>query len=135
MNKEITGGCFSGAVRYEVSAPLGFQILCQCRNCQRFSGSAFSALAAAPRSGLVIHGEIAAYEYDNGNGTGKRRRVFCPKCGSVIHGGNPAEEIVTLSASSLDDPSVFSPREVIHHDDARAWHGVAARLIGDSNRT
>jgi hypothetical protein len=111
------------------NAALGFQLLCQCRNCQQLSGSAFSALAAAPKGALTIRGATAAYEYDNGNGTGFRRRQFCPKCGAVICGGNPAEDFVTLSASSLDDPALFTPTQVIHHDDARPWHGVAARLI------
>jgi hypothetical protein len=131
MSDKITGGCHCGAVRYEVNATLGFQILCQCRNCQQLSGSAFSALAAVPRKAMTIHGTTSAYEYDNGNGTGLRRRVFCPKCGGVICGGNPAEDIVTLSASSLDDPTLFTPNEVIHHDDAPAWHHQAARLIAE----
>jgi len=132
MATTLTGGCHCGAVRYEVYVPLGFQILCQCHNCQRLSGSAFSALAAVPKSAMTLKGELASYEYDNGNGTGIRRRSFCPKCGSVIRGGNPAEDFVTLSASSLDDPSAFSPTAVIHHDDARSWHRTAVRLISDA---
>ncbi len=123
----ITGGCHCGAVRYEVAAGLGFQLLCQCRNCQQLSGGGFSALAQAAKNAFRLRGPVTAYEYDNNGRGSMRRRVFCAKCGSPIHGGNPAEDFVTLSASSLDDPSLFTPREVIHHDEARPWDHTAIR--------
>jgi len=117
----ITGGCHCGAVRYELHPPLGAQFLCQCRNCQQLSGSAFSTLILVPKRALVLTGPTSAHIYDNGGGTGLRQRVFCSRCGSPIHGGNPAEVCVTISGSSLDDPSLFAPREIIHHDEARPW--------------
>jgi len=117
----ISGGCHCGAVRYQLDAPLGFQILCQCRNCQQLSGSAFSTLIQAPKAPLVIRGPVTAYEYDNNGQGSMRRRLFCTKCGSPICGGNPVEDFVTLSGCSLDDPALFAPREIIHHDEARPW--------------
>jgi hypothetical protein len=102
--------------------------MCQCRFCQRFSGSVHSALMAVPKAGFVIEGPVKSYAYDNGHG-GRRLRVFCPICGCGIHGGNPEEDFVTLIASSLDDPALFSPTTVIHRDDAAPWHKDAATLI------
>jgi hypothetical protein len=126
--ESITGGCGCGAVRYRAKGPIGFHILCQCRFCQRFSGSVHSALLAVPKAGLVIEGPAKGYSYDNGLG-GIRLRVFCSICGSGIHGGNPDEDFVTLIASSLDDPSLFAPTEVVNRDEAAPWHKKAANLI------
>ena len=117
----ITGGCHCGAVRYEYTGTLGFQLLCQCRNCQQASGSAFTALAQASKQGFTLRGPVSAYVYDNNGRGSMRQRVFCSKCASPIHGGNPAEDFITLHAASLDDPSLFTPREIIHHDEARPW--------------
>ena len=36
-----------------------------------------------------------------------------------------------LIASSLDDPSLFSPTEVINRDEAAPWHKKAASFILD----
>jgi hypothetical protein len=123
----IAGGCHCGAVRYEFTGTPGFQILCQCRNCQRLSGSGFSTLMQAPKAQLVIRGPVTAYEYDNNGRGSMRRRLFCAKCGAPICGGNPAEDFVTLSGASLDEPDLFTPREIIHHDEARPWDRTAVR--------
>jgi hypothetical protein len=121
----ITGGCHCGAVRYEFCGTLGFKILCQCRNCQQMSGSAFSTLVQAPKAQLVIRGPVTAYEYDNNSRGSMRRKLFCARCGSPLCGGNPAEDFVTLSGASLDDLSLFTPGEIIHHDEARPWDRTA----------
>ena len=62
--ESITGGCGCGAVRYRAKGPIGFHILCQCRFCQRFSGSVHSALLAVPKEGLIIEFELTNVEND-----------------------------------------------------------------------
>ncbi len=116
----ITGGCLCGAVRYELRGELGFQLLCQCRGCQRAAGSGSAAHAQAWRRDLTLTGETRTYHSDNGAGS-PRIRVFCPQCGTRIHGGNPTEDFVTLSAGTLDDPDLFRPTQIICADEARPW--------------
>jgi hypothetical protein len=51
---ELKGGCLCGAVRYTTTAePVGSGV-CHCRDCQRFTGSAFGALVYVPKETLTI---------------------------------------------------------------------------------
>ena len=43
MNEPYTGGCACGAIRYEVSAEPAMMNDCQCRQCQRDSGTGHGA--------------------------------------------------------------------------------------------
>src|SRR5437762_12413499 len=41
---EIKGGCLCGAVRYTAEADPTSATVCHCRDCQKFTGSAFATL-------------------------------------------------------------------------------------------
>jgi hypothetical protein len=58
----ITGGCLCGRVRYTVTGEPAFSGLCHCRNCQRYTGSAFEALIAFPAASVSVQGELKAYD-------------------------------------------------------------------------
>ena len=53
------GGCSCGAVHYELAAePIrGFQ--CQCRDCQRDTGSGHASVMVFPRAAMRISGPVA----------------------------------------------------------------------------
>jgi hypothetical protein len=46
---EIKGGCLCGAVRYTAEADPTSATVCHCRDCQKFTGSAFAALVRMPK--------------------------------------------------------------------------------------
>ena len=46
----ITGGCLCGAVRYEASEPPDLNGTCNCRNCQKWTGSSYLAFAGFPKT-------------------------------------------------------------------------------------
>ena len=49
MSKAFTGGCACGAIRYEITAePIGMND-CQCRQCQRKSGTGHGILPRRSR--------------------------------------------------------------------------------------
>lgn len=51
MNKPYTGGCACGAIRYEISTDPVMMNDCQCRDCQRDSGTghgSYLIFAGAP---------------------------------------------------------------------------------------
>jgi hypothetical protein len=56
-----TGGCSCGVVRYAIAAePLpGFQ--CQCRDCQRDTGSGHASVLEFPRAALRISGPVSEF--------------------------------------------------------------------------
>jgi hypothetical protein len=44
VEMEIKGGCLCGAVRYTAEADPTSATVCHCRDCQKFTGSAFATL-------------------------------------------------------------------------------------------
>src|ERR1700687_1473959 len=75
------GGCCCGAVRYEIAAePIrGFQ--CQCRDCQRDTGSGHSSVMVFPRSAVCVTGPVSEFTRATDSGAGKSKG-FCGSCGS-----------------------------------------------------
>jgi hypothetical protein len=70
MSDAYTGGCACGAVRYEISAEPIFMNHCQCRDCQRASGTGhgsyltFASRAQVKVAGRATHRDTVA---DSGN--------------------------------------------------------------------
>jgi Glutathione-dependent formaldehyde-activating enzyme len=50
---EIKGGCLCGAVRYKAEADPTSATVCHCRDCQKFTGSAFAALVRVPKEAVT----------------------------------------------------------------------------------
>ena len=49
----MTGGCLCGQIKYTASGDPAFSGLCHCRNCQRYTGSAFETVVAFPSSAVA----------------------------------------------------------------------------------
>jgi hypothetical protein len=57
-------------------------------------------------------------------------RNFCSECGSLLFGTPEADpELVTIYAGSLDDSTVFSPREALFIARRPSWAKLAAQLV------
>ena len=127
---ELKGGCLCGAVRYTTTAePVGSGV-CHCRDCQRFTGSAFGALVYVPKETLTIEGTLKTFTSLGGSGKPMLRHC-CPECGSTIAqepGTRPG--LVVLHVGSLDDPKSMTPEREIFCDDALPW----VQTIGDMER-
>ena len=118
---EKAGGCLCGAVRYIVDAEPDLVGVCHCRDCQRFTGSAYSFLVVVPKSSLNITGTTKAYACPGGSGQSIVRR-FCPECGSSI-----SEEAairpgqVLINGGTFDDPSSLTPNIQVYCDRELGW--------------
>jgi hypothetical protein len=102
----LTGGCNCGAVRYEVTEPLVGAVYCHCRRCQRRSGAAASAnAAAAPGSFDVVSGEEALRVWQPEDGAEK---WFCGECGSAIFSSAPGRsDPIGIRLGTFDgDPGI-----------------------------
>ena len=124
MQIRFQGGCSCGAVRYESSADPQFSFHCQCRQCQRASGTGHASLLAVPAEALAIRSALKFHDQkaDSGNITS---RGFCPVCGNPIvskSSGYPQMQLV--HAASLDDPSWFKPEKLAHTESAQPWDFV-----------
>ena len=128
MNDKITGGCKCGAVRYEVSAAPKAYVICQCRDCQKFSGSGNLASMMVPADKLTVTGETTKFEYTGGSGN-PVHHVFCPVCGSPVYGGPPGYEFSMIRAGSLDDPRVCKRGMVVYSESAALWGHVDSNIL------
>lgn len=122
MEIPFTGGCACSAIRYECSAQPMMSWKCHCRDCQRFTGSAFVAGMVVPASALTFtKGEPKYFGIKSESGS-TIYRSFCPKCGSGIGGKSDGfPDIMGIRAASLDDSSGFEPQADIWTASAQPW--------------
>lgn len=80
----ITGGCFCGRVRYEISAPLLNARSCHCSRCRKaFSGAGSAYAEVAPGSFSWADGEEYLTQHESAIGWGL---CFCRTCGTTLCG-------------------------------------------------
>jgi hypothetical protein len=118
---KITGGCLCGAVRYTTEGDPSSATVCHCRDCQKFTGSAFATLVLVPKETLTINGTLKTFRSIGGSGNPILRH-FCPECGSSIAeepGARPG--VVVLNVGTFDEPVLAKPGREIFRDDALPW--------------
>jgi hypothetical protein len=91
----LAGGCLCGAVRLQVTGPLGPVTACHCTQCRKVSGH-FTAAGPVARSDLRVEGPLRWFQSSPG-----ARRGFCPDCGSYLLWDDGSDTLY-LSAGALD---------------------------------
>ena len=124
MPKLYAGGCACGAIRYEtISEPI-FENHCQCRDCQKRSGTGHGSYLTFPsRADVTITGEAKEWRIvaDSGN---EKIHAFCPTCGTPVYLTFSAmPDLIAVHAASLDDPGLFNPQVVTVVTYAMRAHG------------
>jgi hypothetical protein len=118
---ERRGGCLCGQLRYEAHGEPMFEGLCYCADCRKASGSGFIPYMGYASSAVKFSGEARQVRVRAFRG-GESVRNFCPRCGSLVFGGEVGtDDQHTIYAGSLDDPSSFHPRMAIFTRDRPAW--------------
>jgi|SRR6516162_3830800 len=101
---EIKGGCLCGAVRYTASAEPALVGVCHCRDCQKFTGSAFGFFIGVPRSAFEIQGASKRFTKLGDSGSPIVRR-FCPECGSSVVEEPPGRpDLAIINAGTFGRP-------------------------------
>jgi hypothetical protein len=100
----LTGGCRCGAVRYALATEtLPPTYACHCRDCQTWTGSAFSQQAILPEHLLTVTGPVEMYELATPSGHLSRQRV-CGTCHTrIFNTSNARPGLVVLRAGTLDE--------------------------------
>jgi hypothetical protein len=125
---KITGGCLCGTVRYTAEADPTSATVCHCRDCQKFTGSAFAALVLVPKEALTLEGKLKTFSSIGGSGNPILRH-FCPECGSSVAeepGARPG--VVVLNVGTFDDPAIAKPGREIFREDALSWVHVDGEI-------
>jgi hypothetical protein len=127
MATSFTGGCACGAIRYECDAEPIVMFNCHCRDCQRMSGGPYTAVVYMPAKAVKITKGTPRFYDTPSEAMGHNKRAFCPECGSRLFGGI-TDEGHGITASSLDDPSLFRPQFDIFTSDAHPWDHMDPKL-------
>jgi hypothetical protein len=129
MSDAYTGGCACGAVRYEIAGEPVFMNDCQCRDCQRASGTGHGSYLTFPsRAAVKVAGETSRWDMvaDSGN---VKTRAFCPACGAPVYMTFTAmPDLFTVHAASLDDPGRYQPQVVTYGLRGHVWDCVDPML-------
>lgn len=121
----LTGGCYCGALRYEVTEPFVRRGECYCRACQQVSGGGPNLFVLVPPSGFrFTSGHPRTYKKPNLPDA--VTRLFCEACGTHIVTERPGLEFVVLKVGTFDDPGHFKRADfAIFISQAQVFHRLA----------
>ena len=129
MSENYTGGCASGAIRYEIPEEPVLSNHCHCRDCQRKSGTGHGSYLTFPgRKSVKLKGDARHWDVvgDSGN---VKTHAFCPICGSPVYLTFAAmPDLFTVHAASLDNPGRYKPQMVFYGVRGHAWDHVDRAL-------
>lgn len=129
MTRPLTGGCACGAIRFETSSEPLVGVHCQCRDCQKRSGTGHGSYLTFPQRGdVTMTGEAKTWRVagDSGN---EKVHAFCPTCGTPVYVTFVAmPDVIAVHAASLDDPSQFNPQLVTYRIRGHAWDMIDPSL-------
>jgi hypothetical protein len=122
----ITGGCFCGAITYEINGPLHDARSCHCSRCRKaFSAQASAYAVVDPVQFAWRSGEALLHAYESQAGAGL---MFCSQCGSTLCGiFNGIVHGVTLGCVD-GDPEVVVTRHIYVGSKA-AWEIMPAGVV------
>ena len=125
MPRPYPGAGGWGALRYEIAGEPVAALHCQCRSCQKQSGTGHASFVVfAGRSGMRIDGETSVWRFQGDGGTDKFH-AFCSTCGGAVHVAfAAAPDIVAVYPGSLDEPSRFDPTFVTYGFRGEAWDAL-----------
>ncbi len=121
---KMSGGCYCGDLRFEISEQSKVKSQCHCRECQYISGG-------GPNYFMLVPNE--AFKFTNGEPKSFSRpdienpvtRSFCSNCGTHILTIRPGLDMAIVKAGTLDDPSEYGmPSAAIFTCDAQPFHNI-----------
>lgn len=117
----LKGGCFCKEIRYEIKGEPLRAGVCHCKSCQHLTGGSCWPFLVLRKEAVEIQG--TPQEISRRGGSGKEISMyFCSFCGSTLFGKPQLwPQIITVSASSLDDRHIFSPTFHVWTKEAQSW--------------
>ncbi|MGE0788133.1 MAG: GFA family protein [Sandaracinaceae bacterium] len=117
----LTGGCFCGALRYEIHAPLVMAQACHCSRCRKVfsgTGSAFGFLAEGSFRWSGEPTALSRFATEDGWSIG-----FCGTCGTTLCGIH-GDVVRGVTLGPIDgDPGIQLARH-IYVDSRAPWDHI-----------
>lgn len=129
---KISGGCVCGHITYEADVDPAQVGLCNCTDCQVFSGSAFRVGVPAPDADFrLLTGALKVYVKTAESG-GKREQAFCPECGTHLYstsvGAGP--KVLRIRTSTAAQRDLLPPKRQGWMRSAQSWLADLPKLPG-----
>ncbi len=117
-----TAACSCGQLRICTTGAPSVVSSCHCLECQRRTGSPFSAQAFFPRAAVAaIEGERSTYRRQADSGAWLAFH-FCPKCGSTVFWENERlPDIVSVAVGAFADPHFPPPVRTVFTRTKHDW--------------
>jgi hypothetical protein len=117
---KMTGSCWCGGVRFEVTEPFIRLTFCHCTSCKRISGGVGTANGRARADTIrITEGRDLLTTYQPDEGTAK---TFCSRCGSNLFGGGwPEAEEVSVRITAIDEGLEQTPEAHTYARSVAEW--------------
>ena len=114
----VAGGCFCGAVRYEIRGTPRVVAHCHCTMCRRTAGAPVVTWATYARAAVgFVAGSPAELR-----SSPPVTRTFCGRCGTPLTFATTEEpDWIDVTVASMDRPEAVPPRGHIWTDSALPW--------------
>ena len=111
--QKISGQCHCGSIKYEASEPIIKCSYCDCRGCQKATGTLKAPFVTVQRAGFkVTAGQPAEFRAKSGGKCDCQGIwCFCQKCGTQVYWKGDKGDELDIFAGTLDDTKVFQPKE------------------------
>ena len=119
-----SGGCFCGAVRYRVSAPMMPVTYCHCAKCRSWHGHV-GAYTAVDRAGFELT-EVRGLAWHSVSPT--VRRAFCSICGSSLLFDETSSPKMSMCAGTLDQPTGLTEKAHIYVGSKGDYYDIGGAL-------
>jgi len=122
--------CHCGQLRLEVTGDPFAVSICNCRACQRRTGSAFGMQAGFKAGQVEVAGRFSDYARISDEADEKEHVFhFCPDCGSQVFYTEPTDpDLVVVSIGAFADPSFPPPTESGYDSRRHPWVGLPASV-------
>lgn len=119
-----TGGCYCGAVRYEISGPMTQVTYCHCSKCRKWHGHV-GAYAAADHEHFRLTDERGLKWHKVSDDV---RRGFCEECGSSVLFDERGATKISVCAGTLDSPTGIREKAHIYVGSKGDYYEIADAL-------
>ena len=120
---KLSGGCLCGSIRYTILQQPILAYTCNCRFCQKDTGTAYrSALAILNENVELIGKSFSVYTYKSVEHGRELYKNFCPNCGTTISLKTerfPERQVIMIG--TLDDPSQIELSTHMFAEEALDW--------------
>ena len=123
-NTHVEGGCFCGAITFEIALPTLFCGHCHCSMCRRPHGASYVTWTAVrPKQFRITSGEDRLRTYES---SVHGRRQFCEVCGSQMFCWHASEDgappkVIDITLASLHGPIDREPSKHLYYDSRADW--------------